>query len=189
MIGIGLWNQMPAVSPPALDGTESVQYRCLYAIQSRLSNVAFPDVKDIAGGADIPLQLSSIVVKKLPIERIYNRKNSPLPLPCIIITPQKEAAPPTAGVTDKDDYTHNCLVTMVMADNEEPTLVLNLGIISLWRQKTMRAFQNQRLPGVRESLITTVEPAEAVIPAAWGRNVLASAVLIKPVCRETRGLT
>lgn len=190
MIGIGLWIERPvAALPPALITTGAVHYRCLYAVQARLQEISWPAVNDLAGGADLPLQLSSIVVKKLPLERVYRRPDSPLPLPCIILTPQRVMASPTAGVTDRDDYQRPCLVTMVMADNEEPTLQINLDIMSLWQEKVMHAFHNQRLPGVDEVIIGHVEPAESVIPIAWGHNVLASAVLLKFTCREPRGIT
>ncbi len=189
MIGIGLWTARSSVSPPMTSDAEAVHYRCLAAVQARLQDVSFPAVHDVGGGSDIPLQLTSIVVKKLPMERVYSRKDSPLPLPCIIITPQRVTAPPTAGVTTHDDYQRPCLVTMVMADNEEATLQVNLDVIGLWQEKVMHAFQNQRLPGVAEALICHVEPAESIIPIAWGRNVLASAVLLKFTCREPRGLT
>jgi hypothetical protein len=53
----------------------------------------------------------------------------------------------------------------------------------------MHAFHNQRLAGVDEVVICHVEPAESIIPIAWGHNVLASAVLLKFTCREPRGLT
>jgi hypothetical protein len=78
---------------------------------------------------------------------------------------------------------------MVMADNTEPTLALNLDVMQMWQEKVMHAFHNQRLPGVAEVIIGHVEPAESVIPIAWGHNVLASAVLLKFTCREPRGLT
>jgi hypothetical protein len=78
---------------------------------------------------------------------------------------------------------------MVMKDNAEATLELNLDVMSLWQEKISHAFQNQRLTGVPEVIIGTVEPAETVIPIAWGQNVLASALLLKFRCREPRGLT
>jgi hypothetical protein len=78
---------------------------------------------------------------------------------------------------------------MVMKDNAEPTLALNMDIMDLWQEKIEHAFHNQRLPGVSEVVIGYAEPAEAVIPQAWGHNVLASAVMLRFLCRESRGLT
>jgi hypothetical protein len=134
MVGVGLWIEVPSlVLAPLLIPDASVHYRCLYGVKARLYYVTFPATHDLGGGTDIPLLLSSIVVKKLPLERIYKRPDSPLPLPCIILTPQRVMAPPTAGVTDRDDYLRPVLVTMVMADNTEPTLQVNLDIMSLWQ--------------------------------------------------------
>jgi hypothetical protein len=188
MIGIGLWIERAATSP-LFSEEGAVHDRCLSAVQARLLEINWPAVHSVTGGSDVALDPSAIVVKKLPLERIYKRTDSPLPLPCIIITPQRASASPTAGVTDRDDYVRPCLVTMVMTDNAEPTLQLNLDVIALWQQKAERAFHNQRLPGVAEVLIASVEPAESVIPIAWGHNVLASAVLLKFTCREPRGLS
>jgi hypothetical protein len=75
-----------------------------------------------------------------------------------------------------------------MRDNQESTLQLNLGVMSKWQEIVMRAFQNQRLPGVGEVVICHVEPADAVIPIAWGHDVLASAVLLRFNTREPRGI-
>jgi hypothetical protein len=191
MIGVGLWIERPRTTTPSslLSPTAAVHSRCLDAVKARLQEVSWPAVHPVTGGSDIELALSSIVVKKLPLERVYKRPDSPLALPCIILTPQRVMAPPTAGVTDRDDYVRPCLVTMVMADNEEPTLQVNLDVMQSWQEKVMHAFHNQRLPGVDEVIIGHVEPAESVIPIAWGHNVLASAVLLKFTCREPRGLT
>lgn len=188
-VGIGLWIVRPTAVLTPVSSTDSVHYRCLAAVQTRLQSASFPAAKDPEGGDDIPLLLSSIVVKKLPLERIYRRATQPLALPCVLITPQRAGAVPTAGTNEHDDYTKPVLVTMILPDNEEPTLQLNLDVISLWQERVMRAFHNQRLPGVSEVLIGYAEPAESVIPVGWGHNVLASAVLLKFVCRETRGLS
>ena len=190
MIGIGLWIERPiAYVASLLDETAAVHYRCLLGVVARLREISFPAVNSVFGGDDIQLTLASIVAKKLPLERIYKRADEPLALPAIIVTPQRPSAPPTLGVTSSDDYLKPCMITMVMADNAEPTLQLNLDVMCLWQQKVMRAFHNQRLPGVDEVLIGLAEPAEVVIPIAWGHNVLASAVMVKFTCREPRGIT
>lgn len=189
MIGVGLWVARPNISLTAslLSATESVQMRCLAAVQNRLQQAAWPAVKSVTGGADIQLPVESILVKKIPLERVYSN-TKPYSLPCILITPPRPMASATEGVNSADDYGKHVLVTMVMSDNSEPTLYVNLDVISKWQEIVMRAFQNQRLAGVSEVLICHVEPAEAIIPIAWGRNVLASAVLLKFTTREPRGL-
>jgi hypothetical protein len=154
-----------------------------------LQQASWPSVRSADDSEDLQLAVDSIVVHKIPLERAYARKEDPLQLPCIIITPPRLTASATAGVNTSDDYGKPCLVTMVMSDRQEPTLQLNLSPMSMWQQIVMRAFQNQRLPGVSEVVICHVEPAEAVIPVAWGRQVLASAVLLRFTSREPRGLT
>jgi hypothetical protein len=190
MVGIGLWLTRPWTGdpPPILSVYESVHSRCLYAVQSRMREVTWPAPSSPKTGDPVPLLNSSIVVRKLPMERIFSRRDNPVPLPCIIITPQRVMAPPTQGLTSYDDYLRPVLVTIVMSDNAEPTLQLNLDVITMWLEMVEHAFQNQRLAGVVEVINASVEPAETIIPSAWGSNVLAAAVLLRFVCREPRGL-
>lgn len=187
MINIGLWIGRPLTYTPGVL-TGAVRNRVLAAVKARILEITFPDVTHPDGGA-ASLSSDSVVVKKLALERIYKRLDVPVSLPCIIITPQRSTAVPTAGTLSYDDYVRPVLVTIVMADNAEPTLQLNLDIISLWQEKIERAFHNQRLAGVPEVLIGAAEPAETVVPNAWSQNVLVSAVLLKFTCREPRGLT
>lgn len=189
MIGIGLWQLWPSVSPDLLGDSPAVHYACLYAVQSTLRTTSFPAVQDPAGGDDIALSTASIVVKKLPLEEIFKRTTQPLSLPCILITPSttRVVVPPTAGPLTHDDYVRPVIVTMIMKDNKEPTLQVNLGTIALWQQQVTRAFHNQRLAGVSESVITHAEPYEYLIPAAWGNHLLATSVLLKCTTREPRG--
>jgi hypothetical protein len=190
MIGIGLWLERPwAPLPVYTGGTAAVRFRCLSAVQSRLREIAWPDVHDPGGGDDISLESESIIVKKWPSARVYERKDEPVALPCILITPGLDAGMPTSGPTTSDDYVRPCVVTMIMMDNAEPTLLLNLDVMELWREKVMHAFQNQRLPGVTEAIICHVKPSDPVNLTAWGHNVLASTVTLNFTCREPRGLT
>ena len=168
---------------------QAVHFQLLQQTVVRLQAITWPAVHDLAGGPDIDLDIDhSIVWLKLPLERIYKRPDSPIALPCIIVTPQRVQASPTAGGNSYDDYVRPCLVTMVARDNQEPSLQLNLDVMALWEQLVMHAFHNQRLPAVTQVLICACEPAETVIPVAWGQNVLATAVLLKFNCREPRGL-
>lgn len=187
MIGIGLWLQRPWYVSVLTEYTDAVHSRCLSAVQLRIQDLEFPAPTHPISEEEMPLAHTSVVVKKLPLERIYKKLN--VTLPCIIITPGKTTASPTEGVNARDDYRRPCLVTVVMPDNAENTLELNLDIALLWQEKIMRAFHNQRLAGVPEVVICQAEPAESVIPAAWGNNVLASAVLLRFRSREARGLT
>ena len=166
----------------------AIHFQLLTQSQTVLQAIEFPAVQDLSGGPDISLDPNSIVVIKFPLERLYKRTDEPLALPCILITPQRVQAPPTLGVNSFDDYLRPVLVTMVMRDNQEPTLQLNLDVMAMWQQLVMHAFHNQRLAGVSQALICAVEPAEVIIPVAWSNNVLASAVSLKFTCREPRGL-
>ena len=161
----------------ATTGSDSTHFQILEAVQAVIKTLT------LAGVAD-----DSVVVKKLPLERVVELPDG-VALPAILITPQREIMPPTAGVTSFDDVLYGVLLTMIEADNQEDTLALNLDVVTLWRQRIAQAFRSQGLSAVATVYTATVEPADVVIPAAWNANLLGSAMLIRFTNREPRGLT
>ena len=129
---------------------------------------------------------ASVLVKKLPLEHVFTAKTSTVDLPGVLITPARDQIPPNAGDNLQDDYIYQVVVTFVDADNQEETIALNLDKYMLWRQRVTKAFNRKRLSGIATVFTATVEPAEAVIPAAWSSNLYASALLLKFFSRETR---
>lgn len=154
--------------------TEAISYQCLTAAQTRIRALTLDDVAS-----------ASIVVKKLPLERV--KRNDTLTLPMILITPARETTP-ESGVTTHDDYGHGVMVTIIDDDNQESTLAANLNKYQLWREKIMHAFRNQRLAGVSSVHTARIEPHDPVIPPAWRAGLFASALLIRFMSRETRGM-
>ena len=99
------------------------------------------------------------------------------------------------AVLDDSDYGVQC--TIVIADNQEPTLQAGFAQVAQWRWKIAMAFRSQELAGVTVKVDgqpqpgifnAYVEPAEVVLPAAWSANLFASALLLRFVSREPRGL-
>lgn len=160
------------------NGDESVHYACLLAAQSRVKLLNLADV-----------DADNVVVKKLPIDRIIKRKDNPLPLPCVLLTPMRQTMDPKEGVTSKDDVVYPVLCSVIAADNQEPTLEANLSRQMLWIQQIARAFRNQRLPGVASVVITSVNPMDVVAPPLWNQNVMASGLILNFRSREPRGLS
>jgi hypothetical protein len=159
------------------DGMNSVYLECLRAAQARIRLLALPDVAS-----------SSVVVKKIPIDRLIKQSPSALPLPCILLTPRRETMDPKQGVTSKDDVVYQVLCSMLAADNQEPTLEANLDRQLYWRERIAKAFRNQRLPGVDSIVISSVEPQDVVVPRLWTNNVMGSGLVLKFTSREPRGI-
>ncbi|HEX3993136.1 MAG TPA: hypothetical protein VHX39_18340, partial [Acetobacteraceae bacterium] len=164
------------------NGSQAIAYQCLTAAQARIQSLLLPN-----------LDGANVVVRKLPIDR-YLGPGQSTGLPAILLTPVTEQMPPAEGVNSKDDVLYGVLCTIVDADNQEPTLTANLPLFTLWRQSIARAFRCQRLNGVASFdgtnpiINASVEPADQLIPAAWTANLYASALLLRFVSREPRGL-
>ena len=155
------------------DGTTSVQYRVLDAVQTRLRALG---LTGIASG--------SIIVKKLPLLRALT--DNALALPGVIISPTREQRP-TTGTNDRDDVVYPVQVAIFSKDQQEKTLAVDLTTHTLWRQQISRAFHNQRLAGVDEVVIASVEPQEVFSLSAWLQQHLVGGLLIRFRCREPRG--
>ena len=151
----------------------AVQYNCMVQVQTVIRALGLTGIAS-----------ASVVVKKLPLERV--KKNDGLSFPVVMITPARSPLNPAAGDNVQDDVVYGILVTLMDADNQEPTLALNLPRNVLWLERTRRAFHCKRLPNVATVYTCAVEPAEPVLPQAWAQNLWASALLLKFTSREHR---
>lgn len=157
------------------DAADSIHSRCLEATQARLRLLG------LAGLAN-----ERVLVEKVPTARTVSRVLDGLP--AIILSPHRAAMPAVAGTNGLDDVYYDVLVTLLDRDNQEPTNAANLDRHLLWRQQIVRAFRNQRLPGVAEVIDTLVDPVEGPDAEAWKREYLSSSLLLRFVSRERRGL-
>jgi len=147
--------------------TESVQHQCMNAIQARIAAIGLSEILS-----------ARIVVREVPTKQ-------DLLLPCVVIAPQK---PTVAGITNaSDDYTYGIYVAIFAADNR--ALTANTSKYAKWMQQITRAFQNQRLSAIAESVICTVEPMQTIPFGDWANNIFAGGVIVRCRCREGRGLT
>jgi hypothetical protein len=143
---------------------------------------------DPTGNSNAALPTANIVSLKLPIDRVFKSPAAPVTLPAILFTPGRQSMPPAEGTTSQDDVYYPMLATIVEADNQEPTFTANLARRELWFERIARAFRNQRLAGVSEVVLITVEPSDIVDRSAWGQQLLVSAMNLKFHTREPRGL-
>ena len=151
----------------------AVQYNCMVQVQTVIRALGLTDIAS-----------ASVVVKKLPLERV--KENDGLNFPVVMITPVRPTLNPAAGDNVQDDVVYGVLVTLMDADNQEKTLAANLPRNLLWLEQIRRAFHCKRLANVATVYTCAVEPAEPVLSQAWAQNLWASALLLKFTSREHR---
>ena len=157
-----------------VDSSGSVYYQCLSAVQTGIQNIGLDGIDS-----------DSVVVKKLPLERV--KTNDGLDWPIILITPLKATLNPAAGDNVNDDVVYGVLVTIIAADNQESTLAANLSAYMLWLEQIRKKFHNKLLTNVATVYGCNVEPANTVDFPAWTKNLWASGLLLKFSSREYRG--
>ena len=151
------------------DGTESVEYQCLVAVQARIAALTLTGI-----------DAGDVVVREVPTERNVT-------LPGIIVSPQRSVHPIREGTNTRDDVTYGIYVAVFAADNQ--ALTTNTAKYTKWIQQIAKALRNQRLSAVTESVICTVEPVATIPWGEWTNNLFAGGLLVKCTCRETRGLS
>lgn len=157
------------------DGTESVETRIMQAIQTRIQSLTLPG-----------LDGDNVVIRKFPLTR--DRQDEPFKYPGVLICPHTETFSPAAGGNNTEDIGYATLVTMAHADNQT-SMIDGLEACLYWRERVFKAFVNQRLPGVPEVITQSVEPTQILVPDAWGKNILCSALVIRSRARIARGIS
>lgn len=155
------------------DGSASVLKQCLDAVQTA---IRLESLSGVASG--------SVLVKKLPLERV--KANDSVAFPLCLITPGRHVLPPSAGDNIHDDVIYEIRVTFIDDDDQERTLEANLGTYTTWLQQTRRAFHNKRLTGVSSVYNCTVEQGDTVFPRAWQQGRWMSQLTIRCSSREHR---
>jgi hypothetical protein len=160
-------------------GVDSVHMRCIDAIVARLQSLALDGIDS-----------ASIVGQDLPFAWDFDNRNGKIPtydLPGIIVSPFGiEAINPQEGTNYRDNIGYPCSVSIIAAQ-DIPTLSLNR-TRSLWRSRAIKAFRNQRIPGVTEVWNANVEPQAIVAPDAWFQSLWNSSFVVRCLSREPRGV-
>lgn len=149
------------------DGRDAVLSRCVAAVKARL-------------------QLLDLPCTKLVIDTINDRRPGREGYPCVILTTEGASQTSEAALNGRDDLGQpvRCLVKDQCGQYEERKLETYRG----WRQAIFRAFHNQRLPGVPESVRNRVELPGGVTPPMADRPLMVFELLVRCVTLEPRGL-
>ena len=156
------------------DGTDSVHYRCLDAVRSRILLCNLEDLAD-----------ASVVIRQLPSDRGFD--DGTYDLPGIVISQiGVENQNPAEGTNIRDDVQYPVTITILAGSNQD--LVTNQEKYLKWREQINRALRNQRLTGVDEVYRVTVTPGPITSPNAHWNNYYHSQLIVRCVSREVRGL-
>jgi hypothetical protein len=151
-------------------GAEAVMEQCLVAVQSRIQGLS---LSGIANG--------SVVIRKVP-----DVKN--VTMPAVFIAPLgSETVSLPAGSNLRDDVGYPVFVGIVANDNQDQ--VENRGRNLLWRQKVRRAFHAQRLTGVAEVFTCGIETRDIIAPDWFQAMRFVSAMIVRCMSREARGIS
>ena len=128
---------------------------------------------------------ASVVVLEQPWTRLFEGDDPRLPLPGILVclTGTERI---TIASNVRDDVGYPVLVSIVAKNNQE--LRTWLPRYTLWREKIERAFRWGKLPGVQSVISMTIEPGTIVVPEPFARTIWHSALVVRCVSREPRGL-
>lgn len=149
-------------------GTRSTHDRIIEAVLTRLALLSL-------------LPTTKLLFKWIP--RIYESIDT---APCIYVCPVGSELYVSA-LTSSDDVSYP--VYFILVDKQNQDSVKNREKILLWRQRIMKLFRFQRLPGVQEVINAEVDPDSIVDPVSFKNNYLVSLFMIRFVSRERRGLT
>lgn len=149
----------------------SLYHRLLWAVHDRIATL------DLRG-----LPRDGVLVRKLPIARELTSGRRVWP--AIIVSPSGLSARHEGGTNRRDDVVYPVRLTLLAADNEDPTS--NLDRYLQWREWLARAFRHQRLPGADEVLTCEVEARDAVSATAHDRGVFHWALDLHFLVREPR---
>jgi hypothetical protein len=156
------------------DGTDSVHYRCLDAVRSKILLCNLEDLAD-----------ASVVIRQLPSDRGFD--DGTYDLPGIVISQiGVENQNPSEGTNIRDDVQYPVTITVLAGSNQD--LVTNQEKYLKWREQINRALRNQRLTGVDEVYKVTVTPGPITSPNAAWNNYYHSQLIVRCVSREVRGL-
>lgn len=148
------------------DGLAAVPARCLTAVRARAAMLLLACTR-----------------------RIYDQVFTDDPavvFPHLVVTPAGERQTNEAALNGRDDWGHPVRVSIrdkVFQFNQTQRATFDG-----WRQSLVRAFHNQRLPGVPESVTCRVEVGALAEPPPGGDGMLMSELTVRCVTRELRGL-
>lgn len=162
------------------DGLQAFHYRCMLAIQAALRGLVLAGVDN-----------SSIIVRKLPLDRYLNSEEAfakfgGIKLPAILVCPIRERPEPRGGPIGLNEYIYGVSVTNIRIDNKDPTLVANLPEMLLQRQQGENRFLDNYLATIPQANETWVEALDLPNFSAWRRDLLVDSYVVRIRCWISR---
>jgi hypothetical protein len=155
------------IDTPAFDGSQSVYYRILLAVQARLRDLILTGIAE-----------ENIIIREVPIGR-------DMTVPGIVVAAQRPTMSATDGTNLQDDVIYGVVVGIF--DNDAQSQA-NTDKYTKWEEQIAKGFRNQRLTGVAEVMTCNVVPADAISLRDWLNNKFVGALLLQFTARELRGL-
>ncbi len=165
------------------DGLTSVLDRSIGAVAATLVLVNLPSATmaglPTAAPGNIPSPCSNII-------DVVNENDPKIGLPGIALTTDKTNPSDEAALNGRDDLGHaiRVLVKDICMQFDSQRRALYRG----WWQSIFRAFHNQRLAGIPESIINKVEMNRDITPTSKEAPQVILDLTIRVITREVRGL-
>jgi hypothetical protein len=159
----------------ATSGLDAVAKRLRNALESRFRLVAMPEYPELT--------------RPLGEIRVYQQihpDEGNVTFPCLMLSIEGVQETPESSQSLKDDWGRPCRVAIF--DRHDTHAHSGLSKYELWRERLIRSVNQQRVPGLPESLITKVEPYVIADPNLPAYQHFVSGFLVRATCREPRGL-
>ncbi len=147
------------------------------SMQEKVQDAVQAEIQSMCGVSLTGLNAAQIYVQMSPDDKAAL-------FPCVFLTPQS-AEQFQVATNLRDDVGHP--VVVMIADRNSEDYVTNMPTYLLWRERIIRKFMSQRLSGVAESMICSVEPAPIFDPKLPAYEKMVSAFTLRFKCREPRG--
>lgn len=157
----------PVVYLAVTDGLAPVKVRCAGAVVARLRQLALPCTRNVY---DSQFDFTSVYLDK----------------PCTLVTTNDAEDTDEAALNGRDDLgrVFRLQIVDVIAGRDEARKDVYRG----WRQAVFRAFHNQRLPGVAESVRNRVRVGAVRTAQGNQKLFMVSEMTLTCITREVRGL-
>lgn len=149
---------------------DPVLYRIMSAVKTQIVALSLSGITS-----------TSVLLKWLPRQLDTTTD----PVPCVIVSPAPMAEQDVSYLTATDHQKYPILISLIDKQNQDYTANLSRNL--LWREKIFREFRFQPIDGVAEAVSCVIEPKSIVDPVAFNKQLFASSLVLRVICRETRG--
>lgn len=138
--------------------------------------------------------IQSLSLTGLDNDKVYlrtiPRDSSGLTFPCVFVCPYgTEIHNPTGGTNLKDEIIYPVLIAYLDSGNQESGNASARQTYLLARERIAKAFRNQRMPGISESILVQTNYLDVVDRSAWfDKNLYAGGIVLNITTWQTRGI-